>query len=267
MKLPTPFFRESGSGPGVVCLHCNASSSTQWRGLMEDLAPHFHILAADGYGAGKGPVWPPATLISISNEADLLEPIFERAGTHCMLVAHSHGAAVALIAALKQPERIRAMVVYEPTLFSLIDAQSPAPNEADGIRDAVSQAGAALDAADPDHAARCFIDFWMGAGAWDSTPEARKGPIKSSIVNVRGWGNALFSEPTPLQDFTALTMPILYLVGKNSPIAAKGVASLLTKTLPNVEVVEFEGLGHMGPITHPEVVNPVIARFLTKLIV
>ena len=29
----TPFFREAGAGPGVVCLHANASTSGQWRGL------------------------------------------------------------------------------------------------------------------------------------------------------------------------------------------------------------------------------------------
>lgn len=32
--------------------------------------------------------------------------------------------------------------------------------------------------------------------------------------------------------------------------------------LPDVEVVEFDDLGHMGAITHPQQVNDVIARFL-----
>ena len=55
---PAPFFREAGSGPGVVCVHSNASSSGQWRGLMDLLAARFHVLAADTYGAGKSPPWP-----------------------------------------------------------------------------------------------------------------------------------------------------------------------------------------------------------------
>ncbi len=29
--MPLAYFREVGSGPGVVCLHCNASSPSQWR--------------------------------------------------------------------------------------------------------------------------------------------------------------------------------------------------------------------------------------------
>jgi pimeloyl-ACP methyl ester carboxylesterase len=33
---------------------------------------------------------------------------------------------------------------------------------------------------------------------------------------------------------------------------------------PRVQVVEFEGLGHMGPITHPEIVNKTICRFLEQ---
>ena len=55
MQPVSPFFREVGSGPGVVCLHSNASSSSQWRALMETLAPRFHVLAADSYGVGKSP--------------------------------------------------------------------------------------------------------------------------------------------------------------------------------------------------------------------
>jgi pimeloyl-ACP methyl ester carboxylesterase len=36
------------------------------------------------------------------------------------------------------------------------------------------------------------------------------------------------------------------------------------RALPQVQAVEFEGLGHMGPITHSTVVNQVISRFLEQ---
>ena len=38
MQPAIPFFREAGAGPGVVCLHSNASNSNQWRSLMDTLA-------------------------------------------------------------------------------------------------------------------------------------------------------------------------------------------------------------------------------------
>lgn len=42
----------------VVCLHSNASSSAQWRGLAGQLGAHFQMRACDGYGVGSSPDWP-----------------------------------------------------------------------------------------------------------------------------------------------------------------------------------------------------------------
>lgn len=259
-----PFFREAGSGPAVVCLHSNASNSAQWRGLMELLAPRLHVFAADSYDAGKSPSWPSDRVITLGDEADLIEPVLERAGSPLVLVGHSYGAAVALIAALRNPGRVRAMALYEPTLFSLLDAQKPAPNDADGIRNAVAGAGACLDAGDADAAAQCFIDYWMEPGAWQRMPAERKPPIAASVRNVRRWAHALFKEPTPLAAFRSLDVPVLYMVGKRSTASARGVARLLTAALPRVEVVEFDELGHMAPVTHPGRINESIAAFLER---
>jgi pimeloyl-ACP methyl ester carboxylesterase len=259
---PAPFFREAGSGPGVVCLHSNAASSSQWRALMDLLAPRFRVLAADAYGAGKSPPWPTDRDVMLTDEVALLEPVFARAGERFALVGHSYGAAVALVAALARPDRVRALALYEPTLFSLIEAEGPSPNDADGIRNAVAASAAALDAGDAHRAAEAFIDFWMGKGAWAGTPEARKPAIAESVKNVRGWARALTGEPTPLEAFRKLDIPVLYMTGKASPRSSLGVARRLTAVLPRVELVEFEGVGHMGPLTHPEPVNRAIARFL-----
>ena len=75
MAPPLPFVRAAGSGPGVVCLHSNASSSSQWRGLMELLAPRFRVLAPDSYGAGKSPDWPSDREISLADEVALIGEI------------------------------------------------------------------------------------------------------------------------------------------------------------------------------------------------
>lgn len=264
MRLPTPFFREAGAGSGVVCLHSNASTSSQWRALIEMLAPKFHVLAADSYGAGKSPAWPTDREVRLRDEVALLEPVFARAGDPFALVAHSYGAAVALIAAVSNPRRVRALALYEPTLFALLDAEMPPPNEADGIRGAAAGAAAALDLGNPAVAAEIFIDFWTGKDTWCQMPESGKDPIAAAMSNVRGWAKALFEEPTPLAAFSQLNIPVLYMVGRESPASSRGVARLLTQALPQVHVVEFEDLGHMGPITHPANVNEAIFRFLER---
>ena len=262
LPMCEPFFREAGAGPGVVCVHANASSSSQWRPLMETLASEFHVLAPDTYGAGKGPAWPADRPLALRKEVALLEPVFARAGTPFSLVGHSYGGAVALVAAVQKPQRVRALVLYEPTLFALLDAAFPPPNDADGIRQTVERSGAALAEGNTGAAAEHFIDYWMGAGTWHATLQPRRTAIEAAVVNVQGWGRALFNEPTPLRALGALTVPVLLMIGKNSPASASAVARLLAQTLPCVETLEFEGLGHMGPITHPEVVNPAIQEFL-----
>ena len=259
-----PFHREAGSGPAVVCIHCNASSSSQWRPLMDRLAPHHRVLAPDTHGAGRGPAWPTERTLTLHDEVALLEPVFARAGAPFALVGHSYGGAVALIAALKQPERVRALVLYEPTLFALVDAASPAPNEADGIRETVARAAAALAAGNRGAAAEAFIDYWMGDGAWAAKAESQRSTIEAAIVNVQGWGRALLGETTPLAAFRALEMPVLLMQGSRTPASARAVATLLARTLPRVETLSFDGLGHMGPITHPAEVDAAIEDFLRR---
>jgi pimeloyl-ACP methyl ester carboxylesterase len=53
-------------------------------------------------------------------------------------------------------------------------------------------------------------------------------------------------------------------MGKDSPVSSRGVGRLLTRVLPQLRLVEFEGLGHMGPITHPKIVNEAILRFVER---
>jgi len=264
MTSTAPYFREAGAGPGVVCIHANASSSSQWRALMERLAPRFHVLAADLHGAGKGPPWPTDRRLTLHDEAALLEPVLARAGTPVSLVGHSYGAAVALITALQRPRRVQALVLYEPTLFSLLGATAATRGDADGIRRTVAAAVAALARGEPGLAAEHFIDYWMGAGAWATTPEPRRAPIEASIVNVAGWASALMDDATPPTAFQALQMPVLLMVGAQSPASSRAVARRLADVLPQVEVLELEGLGHMGPVTHPQQVNAAVAEFLSR---
>ena len=231
---------------------------------MDRLARDFHVLAPDGHGAGKGPPWPAKQPLALHDEVAFLEPVFARAGDPFVLVGHSYGAAVALVAAVNYPLRVSALALYEPTLFGLIDAQAASPNEADGIRQAVERATAALAAGERATAAEYFIDYWMGAGSWQVKPEAQRLAIEQAIVNVQGWGHALFTESTPLETFAQLRMPVLLMMGQDSPVSSRAVAKQLMQALPNLQTIEFEGLGHMGPITHPERVNPAIENFLRR---
>src|SRR5689334_11612486 len=118
-------FRESGSGPAVLCLHCSASTSGQWRPLMERLADRYRVIAPDLYGCGKSPAWPGERPMWIEDEIAFLAPAFERADKRFHLVGHSFGGAVALKAALGLKPRLASLVLYEPVLFAVLLRAEP----------------------------------------------------------------------------------------------------------------------------------------------
>lgn len=265
MASVQPHVKEAGSGPAVVCLHANASHAGQWKGLTGLLAPKFKVLAVDSYGSGQTPDWHSDRTISLQDEVDLLAPVLEKMGEQFTLVGHSYGGAIALKIALLFPQRVKALALFEPTFFSVVEHERPSPNDVDGIRHAVAAAGKALDSGDTHLAAQHFIDFWMGQGSWANTPEERKPTVAASVRNVRRWGHALFSEPTRLDSFSRLSVPVLYMVGGKSQLSAHAVAKRMAATLPNVELTEFPQMGHMGPVTHPDAVNEAISKFLLKV--
>lgn len=230
---------------------------------MERLAPRYRVLAPDSYGAGKSPDWHSDRVIALADEVALIEPLLTQAQEPVVLAGHSYGAAVALIAALLHPRRVRALALYEPTLFSVVDG--PSSHEAEGIRDAVSRSAAALDRGDLDAAAEAFIDYWMGERSWAAMPPQRQAPIAQSCRNVRRWAHALTNEATPLSAFAAIDVPVLYMVGGRSPHAAQAVAQRLLPVLPHARTLRFEALGHMAPLTDADVVNAAIERFLDNL--
>lgn len=258
-------FREAGTGQGVVCVHSSASSSGQWRALMDRLSDRFHVIAVDLYSYGKSPAWPEDREMYLDDEISLLEPIFRSAGDTFHLVGHSYGGAVALKAALKNPGRLKSLVLYEPVLFSVLAADnpnSPATREILAVRDDTIRA---VTLGDLETAAKRFVDYWLGPGSFSNMPEAQRPALANSMRKVRSEWHAAFHEPTPLPAFAAVDVPTLFLTGSESPASTRCVARLLCEVLPRVTIIELEGLGHMGPVTHPERVNEAIESFLREV--
>ncbi|MEX2170810.1 MAG: alpha/beta hydrolase [Pirellulales bacterium] len=262
MSQPVPYFRESGKGPSVVCIHCSGSSSSQWRSLMELLADRFRVLAVDLYGSGKTAAWAESRPMRLDDELALLQPVFEAAGARFHLVGHSFGGAIAMKAALSMGDRLSSLLIFEPVLFSLLLADAPeseAAREILAIRDDTVRLAAEGDMSG---FAERFLDYWLGIGTWQSTPEARKPALVAAMPAVRHEWDAAFQEPTPLTSFAAINVPALMLTGTKSTAAARAVARLVTGILPGVRVEEIDGVSHMAPVTHPERINPIVERFL-----
>ncbi len=266
MQTPSPFVRETGhAGTPVVLLHSSASSSSQWRALMEQLAPQHRVLAPDLQGCGKSTPWHFQRPLRLDDEVDALAEVFDRAGPRFHLVGHSFGGAVALRAALRHADRLASLTLFEPVLFSLLMAAEPDGAGAREI-DAVSRRTTQLlDAGELEAATETFVDYWMGAGRYAGTPEAKRPNLQAGMPAVKGHWQALFGEPTPAHAWATLPCPCLLMTGERSRASALGVAAQLRRVLPRLSNVDIPGAGHMAPVTHPEAVNAAIAAFIAQV--
>ena len=248
----------------VVCMHASASSGRQWQSLTERLAGAFRVVAPGLYGSGASPQWPDGRQLTIDDELAALEPVLSAVETPFHLVGHSYGGAVALRLALADPGRIRSLVIFEPVLFGLLvadDATQPAARE---ILAVAGDMSAAVERDDLDAAGERFIDYWMGAGTWATTPPQRRAALGRAMRGVRPQWPALFTDPVPLAAYAALRLPTLFVTGDRTADSARGVARLLMATLPELTTVELSGAGHMGPVTHADLVNDLVEEHLKR---
>ena len=239
----------------VVLLHSSASSSRQWQSLAATLAPRHVAHAVDLYGHGARAPWPGPGALTLEDEATLVVPLLA-AGGGGHLVGHSYGAAVALKVAALRPDLVRSLAVYEPVFFAWLE-DNPMQAIAGAIRSDVERGDAAA-------AARRFVDFWSGEGAWNSTPPGAQQSIVGRMPAVAAQFHAVFEEPLRVGDLSALAMPMLFLSGSRTVAVTRRLAAIARHALAHARHEVLRGLGHMGPVTHASQFNSRVATFLAQ---
>lgn len=222
-------------------------------------------MTPDLYGHGRTPPWGDSRDMCLDDEVDLIEPLFGPAGDRLHLIGHSWGGAIAMKAGLRYPSRVVSMVLYEPALWSLLIAAEPQGSHAREILACRDRVQLHMDGGDFIRSGECFVEYWVGPGVWESMAESRRTSIAAGMRAAGSEFVASLNEETPLRAFAALDVPVLVLTGEKSKAPAKALAALVFSILPQARLVELEGVGHMGPVTHPEKVNQEIERFLLRL--
>jgi len=256
-------YLEAGSfGPMVILLHSSVSGARQWRRLMDDLKGDFRVRAVNLFGYGKTPSWPAEKAQSLDDQARLVETVVPTNADEVYLVGHSFGGSVAMKAAAQLAGRVAKLVLLETNPFHLL-AQSgrvDAFAEAIELRDFIKKFGARGEWAT---AAEKFADYWGGAGTWrDMSLDRRIAFSEALKPNYFEW-DAVMNETTPLEQWAALLpRDTLLVCDPRTVLPIREIAALLHRSNPGWIYKEVSGAGHMAPITHPELINPLVGSFL-----
>ena len=122
------YVRRIGQGARrVLAFHCSLAHSGTWRGLAAEFDNDVTLIAPDMYAHGQSPDLPVGQ--------HLQEAMVDAASTlldqPTDLWGHSFGGAIALRLALRKPELVRSIVLFEPILLAVAVADAPDLAEAD----------------------------------------------------------------------------------------------------------------------------------------
>jgi len=117
-------YKMAGEGqPAVVLLHGFAASVFSWREVMEPLAESHTVVAFDrpGFGLTERPLpgeWQGQSPYGSEVQADLTVALMDKLGIdRAVLIGNSAGGMVAVLTALRYPERVQALVLVDSAIY------------------------------------------------------------------------------------------------------------------------------------------------------
>lgn len=254
-------YTDDGQGPVVVLIHSSVSANRQWRALTEALKDRYRVLAVNLFGYGETTAWPGTAPQSLYAQAQLVLALSEEVASPIHLVGHSFGGSVALKAAMLLGPRVGSLVLLEPNPFYLLkqNGRRQAFLESCRLRDHVKCFGALGDWIS---VAERFADYWLGDGAWSAMPEKRRVAFAEALPpNFFEW-DAVMQEETTVEEWNSLTARTLLISDQGTRLPMREIVDIFAKACPHWSFHSLGKGGHMAPLTHPDLVNPIVREFL-----
>jgi pimeloyl-ACP methyl ester carboxylesterase len=232
-------------GPLVVFVHGTMDRGASFAHLARRLRD-LRCVRYDrrGYGRSRA-TGPPAGVQE--HVDDLLQVLGERPA---VVVGHSFGGTVALTAACRRPDLVRALLVYEAAMSWL----PWWPGSSAGSTALSTSTG------DPGDAAEAFLRRMIG-DRWDTLPARTRADRRAEGPALLGELRSIRQEGPPC-DLEAVTAPTVVVRGSRSPEHLRRGAAHLAEVLAHAELVECGGAGHGGHQSHPDFLAEQVRRLV-----
>jgi pimeloyl-ACP methyl ester carboxylesterase len=179
------------------------------------------------------------------------------------VAGHSSGAAVAAQLALDRPETVETLVLMEPTLFSV-------PSGA-AFLEGAGPVFEMYASGDHSRALAMFLATVSGLD-WAACRALLEERIPGAVAQGVADADTLFGVELPAltewefgpDHAAALAQPVLSVLGSETLPLWVEVAAFLRASLPDVEELTIEGVGHLLHIQRPEPVARGVEEFLAR---
>jgi O-succinylbenzoic acid--CoA ligase len=250
-------WRVTGDGPrAIILLHGTLSTAAQLDRLAAALAEPGDVTvhALDRRGSGSSRLGTPRPLDITTHIDDLVAYLDVRGIGRADLVGVSFGGVLALETAARRPDRVRAVVAYEPPYGLLADDAGIAWFRRVAADTALAHADRGSAAA-----AETFLRHVAGDAAWERLPARARAFLEAEGDGALADAGLTGLDPDGLAGITA---PVAMLTGGASDAFYAPLADALASRIPGARRGTLDGLTHTSPITQPGAVAPVVRACL-----
>ncbi len=263
-------YKTAGAGePFIILLHGFGASLYSWHAVLQPLSQMGTVIAYDrpAFGLTERPMgWTGINPYSPEANVDLLLGLMDHFQIRqAILIGNSAGGTVAMSFALSHPDRVQALILVDPAVFT-----------GDGLPD---WARPLLNTPQMNHLGPLIARQIQKSGpellrtAWHDpskiTPETMEGYIKP--LRAENWDRALWffsaasHDPGLARRLSDFPMSVWIITGDDDRIVPTAQTRRLAGEMPGATLTVIPAAGHVPQEEQPEIFLEVVSGFLKAL--